>query len=144
MGDPARVRLLLFRLGPYLSAAPAVVVREILPAGRPTRIPGADRAVAGLLNVRGTLLTVVDGRRAAGIAETGGDAESVLVLERENRAWGLTVDEVLDLVEVAVEDLEAGPAPAGMDPRLVRSVGRHAGRSFTVLDTDRLLAPALD
>ena len=134
---------MLFRLGPDLFAAPVSVVREVIPAAPATRIPGADRIVAGLLNLRGTLLTVVDGRRAVGRADTGDAGDSVLVLDQGGRALGLAVDEVLDLVDVEASDLEAGPAAGGVDPALVRAVGRHAGRSFALLDTDRLLAPAI-
>ena len=143
MGDPALLRLVLFRLGPYLSAAPVGAVREIVPGGHPTRIPGADRVVAGLVNLRGSLLTVVDGRLAIGLADTQGDGDLVLVLDFRERALGLVVDEVLDLVTVAVGDLTPGQAPPGIDPRLVQAMGRHGGREFTVLDTERLLAPAL-
>ncbi len=143
MGDSTRLRVVLFRLGPDLFAAPVGLVREVIPSAPATRIPGADRIVAGLLNLRGTLLTVVDGRRAVGRADTPDTGDSVLVLDRGNRALGLAVDEVLDLVEVVTSELEAGPVAAGLDPALVRAVGRHAGRPFALLDTDRLLAPAI-
>src|SRR5256886_6785233 len=64
MSDAAVVRLLLFRVGALLCAAEAERVREILPWIAPTRIPGAPPIVAGLVNVRGTLVTVVEGWRA--------------------------------------------------------------------------------
>lgn len=143
MGDSERLRLVLFKLGPHLLAVPAAAVREVIPGGRATRIPGAAALVAGLVNFRGTLLTVVDGRIAIGLAETGVRSESVLVLDRGERSLGLAVDEVLDLVEVAPSDLRQGEGPAGLDPLMVSAAGTHAGRIFAVLDTDRLLAPAL-
>ena len=143
MADSAAFRMVLFRLGPVVWAAPASVVREVIAAGPATRIPGSHLAVAGLVNLRGTLLTVVDGRRAVGLADTESEPGSILVVEQAGRAYGLTVDEVLDLVDVPSGGLSPGPAPAGADPRLVRGVGRQAGRSFAVLDTEALLAPVL-
>ena len=134
---------MLFRLGPHLAAAVATAVREVIPALPATRVPGADRVVAGLLNLRGTLLTVVDGRRAVGLADRSDQGDSVLVVDRGDRTLGLVVDEVLDLVDVEASELEAGRQIPGIDPRLVRAVGRHAGQVFTLLDTDRLLAPAV-
>ena len=115
----------------------------MIPALPATRVPGADRVVAGLLNLRGTLLTVVDGRRAVGLADSSDQGDSVLVVDRGDRTLGLVVDEVLDLVDVEASELEAGRQIPGIDPRLVRAVGRHAGQVFTLLDTDRLLAPAV-
>src|SRR2546430_3099926 len=64
MSDAGVVRLLVFRVGGLLCAAEAERVREILPRLATTRIPGAPPAVAGLVNVRGTLVTGVEGWRA--------------------------------------------------------------------------------
>ena len=143
MGDPTTLRLLLFRLGPLLCAAPASLVREVIPADPPVRIPGAAAAVAGLLNVRGTLLVVMDGRRAAGLPESAVAPESVLILDRGDRAVGLTVDVVEDLIEVEAGSLISGAVMPGVEPRLAKAVGEHAGLVFAVLDTEALLAPHL-
>jgi purine-binding chemotaxis protein CheW len=143
MADSTASRLVLFRVGSVLWAAPAATVREVISAGRATRIPGSHQAVAGLVNLRGTLLTVVDGRRALGVAEGQADQESILVIENRGRRFGLSVDAVLDLIEAAPSSSESGAAPAGADPRLVRGTGRHAGQTFAVLDTDLLLQPVV-
>jgi purine-binding chemotaxis protein CheW len=143
MGDSAAIRLVLFRLGELVCASPAAGVREVIPAGRATRIPGTAGISAGLVNVRGSLLTVVDGRRLLGLHGALGEPESVLVLDRSARPIGLIVDEVLDLVEVRADTLEVGDPPPGIDPRLVQAVGRAGERAFVVLDTAALLAPHL-
>lgn len=141
MADLRPLRVVLFRLGSLVCAAPATAVREVIPAGRPSRIPGTADTVSGLLNLRGVLLTVVDGRRIIG-ADIGTEPpESVLVLEHGGRPVGLAVDEVLDLVVVAGEDLAAGDTLPGVDPRLVQAVGHHEGRVFAVLDTEGLVTP---
>lgn len=146
MSDAAVVRLLVFRVGTLACAAVADAVREILPPLEATRIPGAPAEVAGLVNVRGQLVTVVDGRRA--LAQTGAapaeDARTVLLeLSGGARTVGFTVDEVLDLLAVPEADLERRSALPGLDPRLVRAVGRRGDRAFVVLDTDALLGPIL-
>src|SRR2546428_9200899 len=63
MSDAGVVRLLIFRVGQLLCATEAERVREILPRLGATRIPGAPSVVAGLVNVRGTLVTVGEGDR---------------------------------------------------------------------------------
>ncbi len=141
MADSRPLRLVVFRLGPLVCAARATLVREIIPSGRSTRIPGASASVAGLVNLRGTLLTVVDGRIAVGLAETETASESILVLEVGERSYGLAVDEVLDLVEIAETDLALGEEMPGVDPRLVEAVGRHGTQVFAVLDPKAMLAP---
>lgn len=143
MGDSGAFRAVLFRLGSVLWATPATVVREVITAERPTRIPGSDRVVAGLINLRGTLLTVLDGRRAVGLSDGRAEGGSILVVERRGRAFGLSIDEVLDLIEVEPGDLTAGAALPGLDPRLVQAQGRHSGRAFAVLDMEVLFAPVM-
>jgi chemotaxis signal transduction protein len=143
MADQTALRLVLFRLGSLVCAAPATGVREVIPAGFPTRIPGASASVSGLLNLRGTLLTVVSGSRVIGLAEPELSPESVLVLDQGGRAVGLAVDEVLDLVEVQLEQLEDGESLPGIDPALVRQVGHVDGRVFAVLDLEKLIVPLL-
>src|SRR3989449_2789271 len=66
-GSLVPVRLLVFRVGTLACAAEVDQVREILPRLPTTRIPGAPPVVAGLVNVRGTLVTVVEGGRALGL-----------------------------------------------------------------------------
>jgi purine-binding chemotaxis protein CheW len=152
MSDAGVVRLLLFRVGSLVCAAEAERIREILPRLEPTRIPGAPTVVAGIVNVRGTLVTVVEGWRALRQPppEPAGDGGSVpgtttvlLELDGGKKVLGFTVDEVVDLLSVGGETLERRQALPGIDPTLVRAVGRHAGQLFVVLDTDALLTPIL-
>jgi purine-binding chemotaxis protein CheW len=164
MGDASVVRLLVFRVGELACATEADTVREILPRLAATRIPGAPPAVAGLVNVRGTLVTAVDGWRTLGQpAPSGTDVGSIVLLELggggggggggaggrstdgsvAGRLVGLVVDEVLDLLVVSAAALEPRQALPGIDPTLVRAVGRRAGQLFLVLNTDELLAPIL-
>ncbi len=150
MSDPGVVRLLLFRVGRLVCAAEAERVREILPRLEPTRIPGAPPVVAGVVNVRGTLVTVVEGWRALRqpdpSADGGGGGSGTTVLLEVGggkKILGFTVDEVVDLVSVGGETLDRRQALPGIDPTLVRAVGRRAGQLFVVLDTDALLTPIL-
>jgi purine-binding chemotaxis protein CheW len=146
MSDETVVRLLVFRVGPLACAAAAETVREILPRLPAIRIPGAPAIIAGLVNVRGSLVTVVDGWRALGQpAPDAGDAGTTVLLEvgAQRRPLGFTVDEVLDLMVVPKEQLEQRQSLPGLDAKLVRAVGRRNGQVFVVLDTEALLAPIL-
>jgi chemotaxis signal transduction protein len=157
-------RLLVFRVGTLACAAEVDQVREILPRLPTTRIPGAPPVVAGLVNVRGTLVTVVEGWRALGQAPPSPppdaaagsptptpevSAGSTIILELAKgdegnggkKLIGFTVDEVMDMVAAAtLEDRHSLP---GVDPTLVRAVGRRNGEMFIVLDVPALLGPVL-
>jgi len=161
----APARLLVFRVGNLACAAEVDQVREILPRLPTTRIPGAPPVVAGLVNVRGTLVTVVEGWRALGqppppraptptpplpagsLSDNGGGERqgSTLILELGGKLVGFTVDEVMDMLAVGDTTLEdrTGGGLAGVDPTLVRAVGRRQGQLFVVLDIAALLGPIL-
>ena len=142
-------------------------MREILPRLPTTRIPGAPPVVAGLVNVRGTLVTVVEGWRALGQAPPGPPASppaetsqtqapdvagSTIILElvkgesgggSEGQLIGFTVDEVMDMLAGGATTLEDRTGLPGVDPTLVRAVGRRNGELFIVLDIAALLGPIL-
>src|SRR3954470_15689869 len=123
-GSLVSARLLVFRVGTLTCAAEVDQVREILPRLPTTRIPGAPPVVAGLVNVRGTLVTVVEGWRALGLpapptpspSEAGAtdSAGSTIVLEvaqgdehnGAKRLIGFTVDEVMDMLAGSDTTLE--------------------------------------
>ena len=140
-GSGAGLRLLVFRVGDLTCAVEVRAVREVLPAQPATRIPGAAPAIAGLVNVRGALVPLVDGRLALG--HPARDGGSVMLLEVAGRTVGVVVDEVLDLVTVGDGEWAERRELPGVDPRVVRAVGKSDGTAFILLDFSALLAPLL-
>jgi chemotaxis signal transduction protein len=116
-------------------------VREVLPAQPATRVPGAPTEVAGVVNVRGSLVLLLDARRALG--HPAGEGGSMVLLEAADRVVGVVVDEVLDLVTVGDGEWAERGALPGVDPRVVKAVGRSNGVAFVLLDLNTLLAPLL-
>ena len=108
-------------------------------------MPGVAPAVEGLVNVRGGLVTVVDGHVLLGQPRPA-EAEQArrCCVDRGGKVAGLTVGEVLDFLEVPERrgGVRAERCP-GVDPSVVRAVGECGGRRFVLLDLDALLAPLL-
>lgn len=135
------VRLLVFRVADLKCAVEVRLAREVVPVQSATRVPGSAPAVTGLVNVRGVLVPLVDARRALGYPAAEGDA--IVLLDVAGQTAGLLVDEVLDLVTVGDGEWAARRDLPGIDPRVVRGVGRSQGVAFVLLDCDALLAPLL-
>ena len=129
-GEGAEVELprwthLRVDVGERVVALPAEPVLEVLTARPYGRIPGADPAIAGVVNRRGRILTVVDLGIALGDRPTRANPEHrILVLAWRGREVGLAVKDVLQfsveaegLREIDPESLLAplfgGDAPAG-------------------------------
>ncbi len=143
MANPPASHVVLFRIGEVFCALPAGIVREILPRLPATRIPGVAAAVEGLVNVRGTLLTVLDGLTLLRQARRADDDGAIVMLELAGRQYGLGVSQVLDFIELPADAIASSTELPGVDARLVRGVGLRDGRHFILLDIDALLAPII-
>ena len=119
-------------------------MREILPRLPATRIPGAAGAVEGLVNVRGTLLTVVDGYALLHQPRREEDEGAIVVLEVGARRYGLAAAQVIDFLELPHGAVAARHELPGVDPKLVSGVGVYRDRHFILLDVETLFAPLLD
>ena len=118
-------------------------MREILPRLPATRIPGVAEAIEGLVNVRGSLLTVLDGHVLLQQPRQDLDEGAIVVVEVGGRRYGLGVSGVTDFLEVPEASVAQQAELPGIDPRLVKAVGVHDGRHFILLDIDALVAPII-
>ena len=101
-------RVLVFTIAGRTRCAEVDEVREIVPITPTTRLPGAPRYVRGLINLRGTLVTVMDASMCLyGVAADSPDA-SILLVERRGRFAGVIVDNVFDIQTLPVEEVEGG------------------------------------
>lgn len=134
-----------FTLAGQSYAAPVARVQEVIRPQDIAPVPGAPPAMRGLMNLRGRLLPVLDGRMR--LALRGGvcfddAAVRVLVLDSDGEATGLLVDAVGELIQI--DECAVGHPPAGRAPRVhdpVRGVVRNASGFTALLDVTRLCDP---
>ena len=108
-----------------------------------TRLPGAPAWVRGLINLRGTLVTVVDLGVRFGAGEGG--AKSIVVVEAAGKAFGIGVDDVRDVqavAEGALEDVDAQRAAGGI-VRGLAHVGGSRAETALIVDVDEVVRQAL-
>ncbi len=127
-------RHVLFRAGGERYALPLESVREVVVPRAPfARVPRSGAAVRGAMNLRGRVVAVVDlaGLLGVGAEVLAGGRGQVLILDRDRRALGLLVGQVLGVERVTPER----PEEAGS---MVRGVGQVGGAAVTLLDPDAL------
>lgn len=134
------------RLGAQDFGVPVADVRDVLRRQKITPVPLAPRAVAGLLNLRGRIVTAVDLRLRLGLPNAAPAEGVIVVVERDGELYALAADAVGDVLHIAQDQVE--PVPAALDPqwRQVAAAVYPAERGFVVLfDIGRLLdiAPKL-
>ena len=116
-------------------------MREILPPPPATRLPGAPAYVRGLINVRGTVITVIDlvSRLYGHAARPDGP---VMLIEHQNRVIGVAVDEV---IEVQPLPPDGWKTPIGdlLPGGIVYAMGEIDSQAVLLLDIPGLLTKVL-
>jgi purine-binding chemotaxis protein CheW len=139
----AAARTLLFRVADTVYGCDIESVREIVPFRRATRLPGAPSHVQGLINLRGTIVTVLDlgNRLDPARAPLDGPRGSIILVAHGARVVGVAVDEVMDVQAIEEEHAEAGVG----DGRggLVRGLGHWEGGVVVLLDIQTLVTQVL-
>jgi len=135
------LQLCSFRLADMTFGVDAVEVQEIIRIRAVTRVPLADSAVAGLINLRGQIVTAIDLRTRLGLpARATGDRSVNVVIRTEDGVFGLLVDEIGDVVDVDQHSLDPIPetVPAHVRDALHGAI-KLADRLLLVLVTDRIV-----
>ena len=136
------MELVTFLLGPEQYGLDIMSVREIIRMPELTRAPQSPDFVAGMLNLRGEVLPVIDLRRRMKLAPVERDKRTrVVIVAREGGNVGLVVDAVADVLRLKGGDIQLPPAVArGEDTSLVSGVAMlPTDRLLLVMDLDALL-----
>jgi chemotaxis signal transduction protein len=129
-----RTGYVLFRLGGRTFATTLDEVREIVRLEGLQTLPGAEPPLAGMVELRGAPLPVLDVRPTAA-PRGGGD---VLVLERSGEMVGVAVDSVVAVLQP--EELPLTDAPTTSLPSYVLAVHRHGETPVLLVNLEVLLA----
>jgi purine-binding chemotaxis protein CheW len=140
--DPTRGgEFVTVRLGEQLLGIPVLRVHDVMRMGALTRVPRAPPLVAGVMNLRGRIVTVIDVRRALGLADRDpGAAEMAVVVEAAGQPYALVVDGVGDVVSVPADRFEAHPGTLSPAWRAVTVGVYRLDELMLAIDIDRLLA----
>jgi purine-binding chemotaxis protein CheW len=140
--SPEAPRLLVFTAAGRTCACELSAIREIIPCRKATRLPGAPPFVTGLINLRGSIVTVLDLGIRLGGAAVDPEHGSIVLAESGTRVVGLAVDELRDVQRVARSSIEPANGDTAQDG-LVRGVLQTAGEVAVLLDVSRIVADAL-
>ena len=138
----ATARTLLFRVAGKVYGCDIDAVREIIPYRRATRLPGAPSFVQGLINLRGTIVTVLDlGTRIDPARPAVRDGSIILATHGGGtRVVGIAVDEVMDVQAISEEHVEQH---GGARDALIRGLGHLEDGVVVLIDIHTLVTQVL-
>ena len=128
-------------IGSQLFGLPISRVQDVFMPDRMTRVPLSEPEIAGVLNLRGRIVTAIDMRRRLGLPPRDDDKRSMAIgIEMKGESYGLLIDTVGEVMKLGEATLE--PNPVNLDAKLARvSAGVHRldGQLMVILDVDSVL-----
>ena len=128
-------------VGEQLFGLPIARAQDVFVVDRLTRVPLAAPEIAGVLNLRGRIVTAIDLRRRLGLAREAEDRKRMAIgIEHKGESYGLLIDAIGEVMKLPSAEREDNPI--NLEPRLARvSAGVHRldDRLLVVLDVDRVL-----
>jgi purine-binding chemotaxis protein CheW len=128
-------------IGDQLFGLPISRVQDVFVPERLTRVPLAQPDIAGVLNLRGRIVTAIDMRGRLGLpGRDDGRPPMAVGIESKGESYGLLIDTIGEVLKLSDATLE--PNPVNLDAQLVRvaaGVHRLEKQLLVILDVDRVL-----
>jgi len=131
---------LTFSLGNEEYGVDILKVQEIKGYTTTTRVPNAPRDVVGVLNLRGTIVPIVDLRYKFGLDSIEyNQFTAVVVMVVQNRVMGMIVDSVSEVMSISASSVQPPPDFGGISSNLIQGIAKVGEKLITLLDIDAVL-----
>ncbi|HEY6839175.1 MAG TPA: chemotaxis protein CheW [Geobacteraceae bacterium] len=116
-GDIQDIQIACFRLGDDVYAVDIMRIKEIIRPQKLTNLPKAPSFVDGVINLRGSVVPVIDLRKRFDLPPRATDqATRLLIVKMSGQSLGLVVDDVTEVITIPLKDIKP-------PPQVVKGVG---------------------
>jgi len=135
-------QIITFCIGDIYLGADVMAIREIRAWSATTPIPHSPDYLCGVVNLRGTVVPVLDLSQRLGFGRTEpSERHVIIVIEIGNELHGMIVDAVNDIATIDDDDLQTQPdLGEAADNKMVEGVITIEDRMVIILTLDRLTA----
>ncbi|MFK7745275.1 MAG: chemotaxis protein CheW [Roseobacter sp.] len=136
------LELLTFQLADQEYSLDIMSVREIRGWTRTTPLPHAPSYMKGVINLRGTVLPVMDLSQRLGLKpREHTDRNVIIVVYQDDMMTGLLVDAVSDIIQLTADDLQPPPEMQSISgPSVVSALTLIDDRMIRILDLSSIVA----
>jgi purine-binding chemotaxis protein CheW len=137
---------LTFNLGEESFAIDVAHVREILEFTTVTKVPRTPEFMRGVINLRGSVVPVMDMRLKFGLVKTEKTVNTCIIVvevavDEETTVLGALVDSVQEVFELEANQIEPSPKMGtGLRTEFIKGIGKRDDRFVIILDVDKLFS----
>ena len=131
------MQVVVFKVNEEQFAVEAAKVQSINDMMEITKVPKSAEYIKGLINLRGTIISLLDINLLLNIEKAEGSQENIIILNLQDESVGVTVDqvdEVLEIEEDLVETVETDRNKA-----YIKGVINFKDRIITLIDIAKLI-----
>lgn len=134
-------KYLTFVLGHEEYGLEILKVREIMGMVDIVSVPQAPGYVKGVINLRGTVIPIIDLRLKFGLPPRDYDKETCIIVVNIGKGlMGIVVDTVSEVLDIASGDIDEAPQfGAAVDTSFIRGIGKVKGKVKILLDIEEVL-----
>jgi len=133
-------------IGGQLFGIPIGKVHDVFMPESITRVPRSENEIAGVLNLRGRIVTAIDMRRLLGLDDRAKDEMKMAVgIEYRGESYGFIIDNVGEVLNLTDDSREANPTNLNRNwTNISAGVHRLEGQLMVILDVEKLLGSLID
>jgi len=141
--DQKEIQVIIFQLGKEEYAVPITNVQEIIMVRPATKIPKTPSFGNGVINLRGRIIPVIDGREKFNLDsknEFNSNDSRIMVLDVEQEIIGLIVDAVSEVIHLKTDDIVPPPIEMKEDTDFLWGVGKLNERLLILINPQKFLS----
>ncbi len=137
---------LTFKLEEEIFSLDIFKVREVLDFTKVTKVPQTPDFMLGVINLRGSVVPVVDMRRKFGLSQADTTVNTCIIiveieLDGEITVLGALVDSVQEVMELVPDQIEPPPRiGARLDTKFIKGMGKKDDEFIIILDIDKVFS----
>ncbi|NOQ34603.1 MAG: chemotaxis protein CheW [Methylococcaceae bacterium] len=137
------LQLVGFKIGKEIFGVDILMVQEIIRSAPITYVPNSPEFVEGVINLRGSIIPVIDLRKRLNLDTASYEQEKdwILILEIGGRVTGFIVDWVTEVIKIQENSIDPPPdiLVAGLQSQYIRGVCEIENTLLILLDFNRIL-----
>ncbi len=140
------IQYLTFKLDDEIFAFDISKVREVLDFTTVARVPKTPEFMRGVINLRGSVVAVVDLRLKFGMSKTQKTVNTCIIISEvtvdgETTVLGALADSVQEVMDLDAEHISAPPKiGTSLNTEFIKGMGRHNDQFIIILDIDKVFS----